>query len=254
MKKAVKNKTSKVNASQSTHPWRLCAPGRHWVREHTMHLPPNKKNPGGSTTIRHAHCADNPTGKDQLYPDEMQEMGKQNFSNVQQKPCSIDLGFNKKFMGNQYDDLIAGWTKYWNDIFKPEIPLDPNIVKALIASESGFDPKRLADQKDEDSARGLMQVTNKTRKILADEKGELKDHYLTLTREDLIDPSNNICAGTRWLFRKRAIASNLLGRPATWEEAIEEFKGTRTTTKARAKRLMAKFNEYMERLKKCEKL
>ena len=96
-----------------------------------------------------------------------------------------------------------------------------------------------------------MQITNDTRKILGNEKGELKDHFLTLTREALDDPSNNICAGIRWLFRKHAIASSRFGRTATWEEAVAEFKGTRTTTKARAKKLMDKFNEKLELLKKC---
>ncbi|OQW48501.1 MAG: hypothetical protein A4S09_04805 [Proteobacteria bacterium SG_bin7] len=251
MKKTAKKKVTKP---KNTHPWRLCPPGEHWRRTHPLKIPPSKKNPAGSVTTRHGHCVLNPTGKDQLYPDEIQEIGEQNFSKIKEKPCSIDLGFTKKYKGSQYDDLIAGWTKYWNDVFKPETPLDPNVVKALIASESGFDPKRLANKKNKDSARGLLQVTNNTRKILADEKGELKDHYLTLTREDLNDPSNNICAGIRWLFRKRAIASALLKRTATWEEAIAEFKGIRTTTKARAKELIERFNEYLEKLKKCESL
>lgn len=250
-----KNATSKVKQAKpkSTHAWRLCPPGEHWRRTHPLRIPPSKKNPAGSVTTRHGHCVLNPTGKDQLYPDEIHEMAAQNFSKVKEKPCPIDLKFFGKNKGNQYDDLIAGWTKYWNDIFKPETPLDPNVVKALIASESGFDPKILANKKDKNSARGLMQITNKTRKILADEKGELKDHYLTLTREDLNDPSNNICAGIRWLFRKHAIASDLLKRTATWEEAVGEFKGTRTATKARAAELIETFNGYLEDLKKCEK-
>lgn len=98
-----------------------------------------------------------------------------------------------------------------------------------------------------------MQITNKTRKILGNEKGELKDHFLTLTREDLKDPSNNICAGIRWLFRKKAIASDLLKRNATWEEAIAEFKGTRTVSKKRAAELINEFNNRYEVLKKCGK-
>lgn len=243
----------KESKQKNVHRWRLCPPGEHWRRTHPMRVPPSKKNPAGSLTVRHGHCVLNPTGKDQLYPDEIQAMTEQNFSKVKQKPCSIDLGFSKKHKGNQYDELIAGWTKYWNDIFKPDTPLDPNIVKALIASESGFDPQILANKKNQNSARGLMQITNSTRKILADEKGELKDYYLTLTRDDLNDPSNNICAGIRWLFRKRDIASSLLNRPASWEETIAEFKGARTTTKARAKELLDKYNEYLEKLKKCKK-
>jgi hypothetical protein len=246
-----KKQLSVKKAPKKTHTWRLCSPGEHWVRTHPLTIPPSQKNPAGSVTTRRGHCARNPTGKDQLYPDEIQEMAKQNFRNVKEKPCPIPLGAGKA--GTRYDDLIAGWTKYWNDVFKPEPPLDPNIVKALIASESGFDPKILANKKNKNSARGLMQITNDTRKILGDEKGELKDHYLTLTREDLNDPSNNICAGIRWLFRKHVIASSLLKRTATWEEAVAEFKGARTVAKARASVLMMRFSEKLETLKKCKK-
>jgi uncharacterized coiled-coil DUF342 family protein len=38
----------------------------------------------------------------------------------------------------------------------------------------------------------------------------------------------------------------------TWKETISEFKGTRTTTKARAKELIESFNEYLEKLGKCK--
>lgn len=248
MAKKVNSNTISV---KRIHPWRLCAPGRHWVREHSLHVPPSKISPGGTTTIRHAHCADNPSKKDQLYPDEIHEIGQQNFSKVEVKPCPMGLKFEEK--GNLYDDFITGWTQYWNDVLKPDIPLDPNIVKALIATESSFNPKILANMKDKNSARGLMQVTNVSRIILGNEKGELKDHYVTLTREDLNDPSNNICAGIRWLFRKRAIASVLLARTATWEEAIYEFKGCRTATKAGAQKLMGEFYEIFKEYSKCGK-
>ncbi len=244
-------KKTTVVKGKSIHPWRLCSYGRHWVREHSMHTPPSKKNPGGSTTIRHAHCANNPSGKDQLYPDEIQEIARQNFSTVNEKPCPFDPEFPKT--GGQYDDLIAGWTKYWNDVLNPKMPLEPNMVKALIATESRYEAKILANKKTKDSARGLLQVTNDSRKILGNEKGELKDHYLTLTREDLNDPNNNICAGIRWLFRKREIASSLLGRAATWDEAIYEFKGVRTATKERGKELMERYNKKLKELSKCGK-
>ncbi len=233
------------------HPWRICPAGEHWVRTHSLRIPPSEKNSEGIMTTRHGHCARNPTGKDQLYPDEIQEIGERNFPTIKVKPCPIGFEFGKK--GTQYDDLIAGWTKYWNDVLKPDVPLDPNTVKALIATESSFNPKILANKKDQNSARGLMQITNATRRILGNEKGELKDHFLTLTREDLNDPSNNICAGIRWLFRKRAIASDLLKRNVSWEEAVAEFKGTRTTTKERATELISEFKQRLEALKKCGK-
>lgn len=236
-------KVSRSTKSEKRHSWRPCPPGEHWVRTHPLTVPPSKKNPIGSITTRHGHCANNPTGKDQLYPDEIQEMAEQNFDKVKEKPCPL--------LENKYDNLIAGWTKYWNDVLKPQILLDPDLVKALIASESGFKTDILAKKNNKNSARGLMQITNDTRKILGNEKGELKDHFLTLTREDLDNPTNNISAGIRWLFRKQAIASSRLKRNATWEEAVAEFKGTRVSTEARKSTLMDRFNKILEKLKKC---
>lgn len=67
------------------------------------------------------------------------------------------------------------------------------------------------------------------------------------------DPSNNICAGIRWLFRKRAVASDLLKRNVSWEEAVAEVKGVRTTTKERAAELVGRFAEKLEKLRKCGK-
>lgn len=241
---------------KSVHPWRLCPYGEHWVRTHEMHVPPSKTHPTGYMTTRHEHCARNPSGKDQLYPDEIQEISQKKFSEIKNKPCPNDLGFKNKLVdGNQYDDLIAGWTQYWNEILQPEIPLDPNVVKALIASESRFDPKLLANKRNSDSARGLTQITNETRRILGGEKGELKDHYITLTKEDLNDPSVNICAGIRWLFRKREVASSILKKQASWEETIAEFKGTRKAkTKEDKEKIMNIYKNKLEILKKCGKL
>ncbi len=248
LKKKSLKPESKLNAP---HPWRLCPQGEHWVQEHSLKIPPSKKNPTGTITTRRGHCARNKSGKDQLYPDEIYEISQRNFKTVNELPCPAEFEFGHS--GSQYDSLIAGWTKYWNEVLKPEIPLDPNIVKALIATESRFNPLILANNKNSDSARGLLQITNKTRKILADENGEIKDHYLTLTKEDLNDPSNNICAGIRWLFRKRAIAEGIMKRKVTWEEADAEFKGTRTTSAKRAKELMNEFNRRLEVLRKCGK-
>jgi len=251
-----KNKIAKGKPKSSqrplppVHPWRVCPYGEHWVRTHPLHVPPSETRPEGSVTTRHEHCASNPSGKDQLYPEEIQEIANQNFSNLKSKPCPIDLGYHQK--GDRYDDLIAGWVQYWNDVIKPDDPLDPNLVKALIATESGFDPNQLANKKDSNSARGLMQITNATRKILGDEKGELKDHFLTVTKNELNDPAVNICAGVRWLFHKKTLLSSKLGRSATWLETIGSYKGTAKTTKERAKKLMEKFMGKYEELQKCE--
>jgi hypothetical protein len=155
--------------------------------------------------------------------------------------------------GGKYDALIAGWVRYWNEVLTPTEPLDPNFMKALIATESGFDPIVLADKKNQNSARGLTQITNATRKILTDENGEIKDHYITATRNDLNDPTVNICAGVRWLFHKRALLSIKLGRQATWLESVAKYKGTAKVSKTRAKTLVNRFEERYETLRKCEK-
>jgi hypothetical protein len=69
-----------------------------------------------------------------------------------------------------------------------------------------------------------MQVTNATIGYLKDEDGELSDHLINIDQEDIFDPNLNIAAGVRWLFQKRRLASAKLGRQATWEEAVAEYK------------------------------
>ena len=247
-------KSERKSDTHKIHPWRLCPAGEHWVVTHSMKTRPSKKNPTGTVTSRHAHCAHNPSGKDQLYPEEILEIAKAHFEKVKGKPCPIILKFGKN--GNAFDDFIAGWVQYWNEVLQPKEPMDPNLFKALIASESGFGPKSLANKKNGNSARGLTQITNDTRKILGDEKGELKDHFVTVTRDELNDPNVNICAGVRWLFQKKLLLSNKLGRPASWEEAVEEYKGIAVDLKKgqkRAKEIMSIFEGYLEKYTKCGK-
>lgn len=42
---------------------------------------------------------------------------------------------------DDYDNVIGIWTDYFNKKFFSESPLDPDAVKALMASESGFNPE-----------------------------------------------------------------------------------------------------------------
>lgn len=237
--------------STSLHKWRLCPYGEHWVKEHTLTVPPSSKHPSGYLTVRRAHCAKNRTGKDQLYADEILEMSKVHFSRINPTLCDLDEFKNE---GKAYDDLIVGWTQYWNDVLQPEEPLDPSLVKALIASESGFKPTVLVNKRNSNSARGLMQLTNSTRRILGDEKGELKDHFVTATKIDLNDPSINICCGVRWLFHKKQMASKKLKRNATWEDAVFEYKGLSIAKSAHAKsEIVEKFRQLYERLNACKR-
>ncbi len=197
-KKQVQNSKKRTSpppkSNDPVHPWRACPYGEHWVTVHPLNVPPSKTHPEGALTTRHGHCAHNPSRKDQLYPDEIREIANRHFLNTKNKPCPLSLKFPN---GSKFDDLIAGWTQYWNEVLQPAEPLDPNFVKALIATESGFNPNLLANKKNQKSARGLMQILDATRKILDDGTGEIKDHYITATRSDLNEPSINICAGIR---------------------------------------------------------
>ena len=234
------------------HPWRLCPAGEHAVKTHPLRTPPSESHPDGGLTSRHIHCARNPSGKDQLYPLEIKEIAAAHFSGVSKRPCPKTLSFSN---GSKFDESISGWVQYWNDVLHADDPLDPDLVKALIASESGFEPNRLNKKADSNSARGLMQITNDTRKILADESGELKNHFVTATKAELNDPDVNVCAGVRWLFRKKDLASLRLKRAATWIEAAEEYKGDLKGIlgkKAGAQGEVNTFLRYLEKVQRCE--
>lgn len=79
------------------------------------------------------------------------------------------------------------------------------MIKVLIAVESRF--KVNADPKVRHStAYGLMQITGTTLGDLAGRPVKnhvlLRDGYLDLEREDLVDPVISIAAGIRWLSYK----------------------------------------------------
>jgi hypothetical protein len=187
--------------NKKVHPWRFCGIGEHAVRTHPLHIPPSKSNPEGEVTTRHFHCAHNPLRKDIFTPIEIHAVAQRHFSRLKGPPCSLPLKFKN---GSEFDDLIRGWTRYWNEVLNPKEPLDPNLVKALIASESGFKIKSGSTKKSRAAAWGLMQLLPDAVRILGDEHGELKDHYVDLTRKDLLDPNLSICGGIRWLFQKNS--------------------------------------------------
>ena len=134
----------------------------------------------------------------------------------------------KKFEhADEFDIYIRGWVQYWNSTLRPTEPLEPNLVKALIASESSF---RATQRTPTNNAKlgdacGLMQLTNSTVRIMRNHRGELKNHFITLRDDEIFDPSANICAGIRWLFRKKITATARLKHPATWNDTVAEYKG-----------------------------
>ena len=235
----MKSKTREEN--KKAHAWRLCPLGQHWVRTHPLHLPPSEAHPEGKITTRHEHCAHNPTGKDQLYSDEIQEIAKLHFKNLKNLPKDDSLDFDN---GNAFDNLIGGWTQYWNEVLNPKEPLDPDLVKALIASESSFNIHASNHRKGDNRARGLMQVTDGSVNLLSERSNELKDHFVNVTHEDMEDPNLAICAGIRWLFRKNDIAEAKVGKSVTWRDAVLKYKDYKTNDPH-----MKKFDDAYARLK-----
>ncbi len=246
-------KASERNVSDR-HPWRLCPPGQHWRRPN---IQKTYVRPSDGVIVREhlrsGGCCDNPSEKDQLYADEIVEISK-HFKKVKDRdrPELLNAKDYHPYDPNLFDDYIAGWTKYWNEVFDPKDPLDPNHVKALIASESHFDlrPKE-PKLREGNYARGPLQITDETKKILADEKGELKDHLINLTRDNVYDPNLSVCAAIRWLFHKRERASAKLGRQATWEEAVLEYKSYLKQYRA-GKLPSVKMKEFYKAMKQLE--
>jgi hypothetical protein len=210
------NNKPKSKPKGKAHPWRRCVHGHHFVHEYRRHVEPSKENPSGLVTV-HAYCARNFSEKEDLSYDEIQYITKEYFGDLAGPPAAGVLHFTN---ADKFDKEIRGWTKYWNDVLKPTEALDPNLVKALIATESSF----RVDPQENKTARGLMQIMPNTRIYLQDIHGEIKDYYVMVTAEELLDPSANICAGIRWLFRKKVIVDKKLNRDASWIEAIAAYK------------------------------
>lgn len=193
-----KRKPQRNVKEQKSHAWRMCPAGEHWVAAHPRQIPK------GITQVT-GHCRMNRSGKDQIYSGELKRIASKYFDNIKLRPTPDNLDF--KYRGNRYDTIIAGWTKYWNDVLKPDVDLEPNLVKALIATESSFNTEaKIKAGKKAGYARGLMQVTDWALKILSDEKGELRDHLIDVDQKDMTEAELNIAVGIRWLHRKRETA------------------------------------------------
>ena len=221
--------------NEKVHPWRLCSIGKHYVREHQERILPSKKHPEGEIIIRHAHCASNPCGKnkkeikDILSFDELQIIAETNFLGLPGGPKANVLNYRR---ADEFDEFIRGWVLYWNKVLESKDLLDPNLIKALIASESSFNPDTINYKNPPKigPAQGLMQLTDDTLRILHGHKIELHDHFVYLSHVTVMNPSANICAGTRWLFQKKAGAKERYAiidpnHTVTWDDAVAEYKG-----------------------------
>jgi hypothetical protein len=207
----------------------------------------------GKITDHDGHCRRNEKRKTEFYSaDELNIIAETKFQELANEsevmPIPDHLGFRN---GNKYDLLIAGWTKFWNEVLMPQRPLAPDLVKALIATESSFNLP--ADQRSNDGmARGLIQVTESTRKILQDLRGELKNHHIELTIDQSREAATNIAAGVRWLHHKKSLMEKKLKREVTWEEAIIGYKGLskQVGRVPKANEIITKLGKYHARLKR----
>jgi len=243
-KKSRKSPKKQKQRHGPPHPWRLCPLGQHYRKAHSQSAYTRSDETPVSGSRHRATCVNNRSGLEQIYSEELIAIAERYFSTLSGPPKADSLGFDK---GNDFDVYIRGWTRYWNEVLGEKDPLGPDLVKALIATESGFDPKARPPGKSPRRARGLMQITSKTREILKDESGELRDFLVNVDDNELDDPNLNIAAGIRWLFRKKEIARSKIGNAAGWRDAVAEFKEYDDDPRNPQ---MLKFDEYYKRLKK----
>lgn len=212
------------------------------VREHPRHVPISGKNPGGVTIVdQHIRRLKGTY----LDPNEIESVFKGYDRRALTRPTSGKLGEYKN--ADKYDEIIAIWTDYFNKKFGVDPPLDADVVKALIASESGF---RL-DPLENKVAIGIAQITRSTLKILQDPTGEAKDFIFDKVRQkDLKDPNIAIAMATRWLFRKRETAKSKLKRDPDAEELILEYKGLLKSKSLYKNKALEKFRKEYAELKK----
>lgn len=159
------------------------------VREHPLHVPVSDKNPKG-ITIRDRHLR----RLEGTYLD---------LAGIE----STFIGYNHQDIAyptknklkefddaDKYDEIIAVWTDFFNKKFNVSPSLDPDIIKALIASESGF----RADPPENKKALGIAQIIPKTLETVQDPNGEAKEFIFSKIRQkDLKNPSIAIPIGIR---------------------------------------------------------
>lgn len=237
----VANDNTKGSETKKAHSWRRCPIGQHFVKEHTIHIQPSKKHPNGIVKV-HEYCAYNPSHKEELSYDEIQYITQTYFSTLSGRPTAGRL-IKEYPTSDDFDGFIRGWTKYWNDIFNLDEPLDANLIKALLGSESSFK----IDPPGNKNAHGLMQILHHTFLIVQDPKGELRDYLVRVPWNKLLDPTSNICIGIRWLFQKKKLASVRLKRTASWDEAVIEYKSYwDTVNQGQIPVGLAKFRNFYE--------
>ena len=71
---------------------------------------------------------------------------------------------------------------------------------------------------------------------------------MILDDEENWEPNKNICAGVRWLFRKREILKSQIKRDSTWKEVLMGYKGKIDSQTNETKKVQKRLREYLELL------
>lgn len=209
------------------------------VKEHPRKVPVSKKNPNGITIVdyhlRHI---------DGQYLD--LKMIQNTFDSYDKKNLIYPTkGKLPHLRSDNFDDYIAVWSDYFSKKLNLKTPLDPNMLKALIASESSFNP--LAKNK---TALGLTQITKDTLKIIQDLNGEVKDFvFKDIRQKDLKNPNVSVAMATRWLAYKQNYANKILKRNPTSDEIIQLYKGILNDKSAAAKIQMDSYRKNYAKIK-----
>lgn len=216
------------------------------IREHPLHVPVSKKNPAG-ITIRDQHLRRLPGTY--LKREEIVETFKKYGKRDIPYPTSGKISEHKS--ADKHDELIAVWTDYFNSKLKAQPPLNPDVFKALVASESGF----RSETPENKIAFGITQITKQTLAILQDPRGEAKDFIFSDVRQkDLKNPEIAIPLGIRWLIYKSKRAAAKLGRQPTHEDIILEYKGLLKSKTQYKDKALGSYRYYYELLKKSRML
>ena len=105
------------------------------VRQHPRHVPVSKKNPDDITIVdQHKRHIEGRYLDQKMIEEIFKSYNKKNIK----YPAKNKLGLPNE---NEFDDYIAVWCDYFNKKLELSIHLEPDILKALIASESSFNPK-----------------------------------------------------------------------------------------------------------------
>ncbi len=210
------------------------------VSEHARIVKTTAKNPQGVTIVdRHLRRLPGTY----LNEKEIYKIANQYSLKNLKYPSKKKLGYKNE---TDYDQLIAIWADYFTKQFGFDQLIDLNMIKAVIASESGFRASA-----DNGIAFGIAQITKQTLKIIQDPNGEVKNFVFTdIRQKDLKNPDIAIPIAVRWLAHKHKMVERRLKRSPTAVEVILEYKGLSKSKSSYAASALRNYRKAYEILNK----